>query len=207
MRTLLRFLGKMDRQAKGAIIRLLIDRAPNFMNEEVLKQHLIEYDGATLTAAIQELIQNQQIVEETDPRKEAGSSVRYFRLSSFQNIPIRNYIKVGDVEVPRILSSGGLKFIPEEINESIERLASYADQLENRFAELVKAEQRKYWANVVSVFGVFVAILALVLRGAPQIIPDPSLSFMDVVILNLAHILPLAVVLAIFVLVLRLVIR
>jgi len=207
MRASFRFLEIMDYSVKDAIIRLLTYKAPNFVREGMLEHHLQKYDKTTLTTAIQELIEEKKIVEKIDPREAAGSPVRYLQLASFENIPIRNSIKVGDVEVPRVLSSGGAQFLPEEINEPIEQLASYADQLEGRFAELVKAEQRKYWANVVSIFGVFMAILALVLRGAPQIITDPSLSFMDVVILNLAHILPLAVVLAIFVLVLRLVIR
>jgi hypothetical protein len=62
-------------------------------------------------------------------------------------------------------------------------------------------------ATVAGVFGIFVSVLALILVGLPKIVTDPRLPFWAVVQLNLAQLLPIAIVLALFVLALRLVVR
>lgn len=193
--------------AQDAILRLLIDRAPNWVNEGMLRERLSGHGEAAVTAGIRALVDANRIIEEIDQRAGFDRAVRYYRLSQLEGVPIRDAIKVGDVEVPRLLSESNPKYFPEDFNETIERLAEYTAGLQRRFAELVKQEQRRYWANIVSIFSVFVAVLALIIVGLPQIRTDPSLSFCRIVALNSAQLLPLAVVLAIFVLVLRWVIR
>lgn len=193
----------MSTEAEDKIIRLLIDRAPNLVNEWVLRRNLAEHEEAAVTSALRDLVKANRIIEKIDPRKAIGRPVRYYQLGSFQGIPIRDRIKVGDVEVPRLLSVAAAGYFPEDFNEAVERLAEYSDGLEKRFSELVKKEQRAYWGTIVSIFGVFVAILAFVLVGLPKITTDTSLTFWQIVKLNGAQILPLALVLALFVLLLR----
>jgi len=192
---------------RDKIIELLIRRAPNWVNKEVIRERLSERDEPAISAAISDMIQSQRIVEETDQLPGVGNVVRYYRLSSYEGIPIRDSIEVGSIKVPRLLARSKITLFPEDFNEAIERLAEYATGLERRFAELVKEEQRTYWATIVSVFGVFVAVLALVLTGLPKITTDSSLPFWKIVELNGAQLLPMALVLALFVLVLRRVIR
>jgi len=194
-------------KVEDEIVRLLIERAPNAVNEGILRRSLSEYGEAAVTATLEELVQSNRIVEQTDPRTAIGRPLRYYQLSSFQGIPIQENIKVGDVEVPRLLSIAGVGYFPEDFNEAVGRLAEHSAGLEKRFGELVRKEQRAYWGNIVSIFGVFVAILAFVLVGMPKITTDPSLAFWEVVKLNGAQLLPLAFILALFVLVLRWVIR
>jgi hypothetical protein len=194
-------------KTKDAILNLLTERAPNFVNENVIRSRLAKYKEDAINEAIEELVSTDRIEKQIDERKEIGRPVQYYRFKSFENIPIRDTIKVGEVEIPRILSWASHRFFPEDYNETVERLAEYTDSLEKRFSDLVKEEQRKYWARIISVFGVFVSILSFVLVGLPKIQTDPSLPFWNVFLFNLAQILPLAAVLALFVIVLRIVIR
>ncbi len=197
----------MNLKTRDAVLKLLTERAPNFVNEHVIRSRLAKYDEDAINEVIEELVRADRIEPQLDERKESGRPVKYYRLKSFENILIRETIKVGEVEVPRILSWAMSRFLPEDYNETIERLAEYTNSLEKRFSDLVKEEQGKYWARIINVFGVFVAILSFILVGLPKIQTDPSLPFWNVFLFNLAQILPLAAVLVLLVIVLRIVIR
>ncbi len=122
-------------------------------------------------------------------------------------MPVRETIKVGDLELPRLFSDAAANLFPEIYNEALERLAEYTRTQEDRFTKLVDRQERKYWANVVALFGVFISVLSLIIVGLPKITTDPSLPFWCVVRLNLAQLLPVAVLLMIFVLIARWVVR
>ena len=181
----------MTTRAKDAIISFLIERSPNYVSESLLRRRLSLHDEAALKEAIEELIRADRIVAETDPREAIGRPVRYFKLKSYDGLPVRETIKIGDIEIQRLLSASKVGFFPEDFNEQIERLADYTNELEQRFVELVKKEQRRYWANVITIFGVFVAILSFVLVGIPKIATYPNLSFWSIFSLNLAQVLPI----------------
>jgi hypothetical protein len=197
----------MVEDAEDAVLRLLTDRAPNSVSELVIRQRLPAFGAETLSEALDHLAGTERVEMQPDPRPGLDRPINYYRLKSYQNLPIRHTIKVGDQEIPRVLSVSSPRFLPEDLNEQIERLAEYTDTLEKRFADLVKEEQRGYWANVVTIFGVFVSLLTLIIVGLPKITTDPSLPFWQVVELNFAQLLPVASILAAFVLLLRVLIR
>jgi hypothetical protein len=197
----------MAERAEDAIVRLLMDRAPNLVSELIIRQRLKRYDGSAISDALQKLINGGKITVEEDHRDKRAPSVNYYRLTSYDGIPVRDSIILGDQEIIRVLSISSPRFLPEDLNEQIERLAEYTNGLERRFADLVREEQRGYWANIVTVFGVFVSILTLIIVGLPKITASPSLSPWTLVWLNLGQLLPIAVVLALFVFLLRCVIR
>ena len=101
------------------------------------------------------------------------------------------------------MSDSAQTFFPETLNEQIEKLAEYSDSLEQRFSELVKSEQRKYWSTIISVFGIFISVLSLIIIGLPKIKTDITRPFWEIVKINLAQLLPIAFVLAVFIMILR----
>jgi hypothetical protein len=143
----------MSTKVEDEIVRLLIERAPNAVNEGILRHSLSEHSEAAVTAALENLVQTNRIVEQTDPRVAIGRPVRYYQLRSYQSIPITEKIKVGDVEVPRLLSVAAVAFFPEDFNEVVGGLAEYSAGLEKRFGELVRKEQRAYWGNIACFLG------------------------------------------------------
>lgn len=196
-----------NRSTENAIIRLLMERAPNWVNDRVLKRTLPDISDGILTGAIDQLINSGKIVRAEDSRGGHVDTVVYYRPASYEGMPVKDVIKFEDVEINRLLASGNPVFFPEEFNEAVENLAKHANGLQERFQRLVRKEQQKYWGNIISIFGVFISILAFILVGLPKITTEPTLSFCKVVVLNLGQLLPLAVVLAIFIVVLRVVIR
>jgi hypothetical protein len=197
----------MRRNTRADVLRLLTDRIPNYVNELVIRDRLPEYDQSQVTTVLQEL-QSADLVEvKVDQQPSVGRAATYYRLKHFQGLPIRETIRLGDIEIPRLLSDSQPSLFPETFNEGNERLADYINNIEARFARLVRQEQSKYWGNVVGIFGVLVSVLALILTGLPKIVTDPSLSFFEVFKLNLAQLLPLGLVLALLVLALRWVVR
>jgi hypothetical protein len=197
----------MTYTVEDAIRKLLTDRAPNLVRESILRGRLSSYDSPAIISALDTLVKNGSIREEMDMQGSIGRAVRYFSLPSFSNVAIRESIRIGDSEVPRVLSESSVKYLPENLNETVERMSEFAGGLERRFEEILRKQLREYWATIVTVFGVFVAIIALVTASLPRIATGPSQRFWDVLWLNLAQVIPVALVLALFVIALFLVVR
>lgn len=197
----------MTRHVRDEILRLLLDRIPNFVPKTTIKVRVGGATEAEIDSALEQLVNSEQIEFRDDPRPQTGLSMRFYRLKSFAGLPIRETVTLGEVELPRLLSDSIVSLFPEVLNEAIEQLADYNRTLEVRFKGLVQAQQRKYWANVAGLFGVFVSVLALIIVGLPQITTNPQLPFWSLVQLNLAQLLPLAIVLAIFVCLIQWIIR
>jgi AcrR family transcriptional regulator len=192
---------------KEAILDLLINRAPNAVRERTIFKYLSRYADETVRNAMQELVAEGAIQIAHHVERNTGAELRLYTLSSYQNVPIRRFVRVGDIEVPRLIGAEPMSAFLDDYNEAIESLANYSVTLEERFSQLVEDKLRGYWANIITIFGVFVAVLGFILVGFPKITIDPSLSLWRTFLLNAAQILPLAIVLAIFVCVLHWVIR
>lgn len=188
----------MSKKARVAILRLLMDRIPNFVPEATILARLRSFSDVEVRETLAELVKTGEVDFRSDPRPETGLSTRFYRPKSFTGLPVRDTIRIGNVDLPRLLSDSQASLFPEVFNESLELVADYARDLEKRFVEIVRRQQRRYWANVASLFGVFISVLSLVIVGLPKITTDPQLPFWDVVRLNLAQVLPIVVVLAIF---------
>jgi hypothetical protein len=106
-----------------------------------------------------------------------------------------------------VTSDSPAYLFPELYNESLEVLSEYTLLLEHRFKEIVAEQERRYWGQVSGVFAILVSVLAFLLVGLPKITTDPSLSFWQVVLLNTAQILPLAVTLVLFVALIKWIVR
>lgn len=158
----------MDNEVKNKILELLIDKAPNSVSKIILNAHDI-HDDENFQRAVKELQDDGQIVKETDPRKEIAKPMNYYRIKLTENLPIKDYIKIGDTKVPRLLSIEKPSFLPENFNEAIEQLAKYADKLEERLENRIKAQLKNYWAKTISVFTILVGLLAIILGNAPKL--------------------------------------
>lgn len=197
----------MDKKIRAAILKLLFDRIPNFVPEVTICARLVQFPATSIRQTLDDLVKADEIDFQDDPRPATGLPTRYYRPRSFVGHPVCDTIKIGNVELQRLLSDSKPRLLPEVFNESLEQVADYTRYLEKRFGDLVRKQQRKYWANVASLFGVFTSVLALILVGLPKITTDPLLPFWCVVRLNFAQVLPIAVVLAIFLLLMRCVLR
>jgi hypothetical protein len=192
----------MEERISDDIHHFLVSRAPNSVRFEIIKNNLKQYSDEQLRKGIADLIQSG-IVEKELPIHGTIPASTSFTLKETSNIPIRKYIKIGSTEVPRILKTDNIVTSLEDINEAIEQLSKYADSLETRFGELMKHEMKRYWGNLITIFGIFVAIFALIDFSTNKLTPSPSYDWETILLNNFAQVIPIAVVLGIFIFVLH----
>ncbi len=166
----------MQSVLKDNILEFLVYRAPKYVNEKVLKRHLGELDERDFREVIKKLGDEAQIKSFLDKQEEIGRPVHYYKIASMGNLPIRETVKVGDFDVPRIFGCSNPKVTPSNSDEVIEQLAQHANSLEKRFTKLVKEEREAHWARTISIFTIFLGVLAIVFKinnpiNEPEMIP------------------------------------
>ncbi len=198
----------MRGKPEDQILKILIDRNPNYVAKETFIRILSKkFNLIQLDDAFKALLESKRIKSHVDPRKISGSPITYYRINDPSLYPVRPSIGLGDMDVPRLLSDANPTYLPETLNEQIELLADYTDILEKRFIKLVEKQQRRYWSNLIVIFGALLSVMALVITGLPKITVSSTMTFKEVLLVNSAQVLPIALVLALFVIVLRIIIR
>ncbi len=183
-----------DREIKNKVLEEIRRRAPNEVREDTVLRSLSKYDPGAVTAALQELVGQEAIRQEVHPAPAIGRALNVYSLASYLNVPIEEYIQVGDTKVPRQITTDKIR--AEDLNEMVEALSEYSKSLEMRFQEIVRKETRGYWANIITLFGLFIALFSLIVTSFGAAGGTKS-----------EQIIPLGIVLAGFVLVLKLLFR
>ena len=192
-------------KARDEVLRFLGDRAPSYVPLSIMRNRLRNVEPNELTKALDELV-SESLVQQPPPGV-AQPNESFYRLTNTSNLPIRRSITIAGVVLPRVTSDSPAYLFPELYNESLEVLSEYTLLLEHRFKEIVAEQERRYWGQVSGVFAILVSVLAFLLVGLPKITTDPSLFFWQVVLLNTAQILPLAVTLVLFVALIKWIVR
>lgn len=187
---------------KDRILEIMIRCAPNYVREEIILQQLGEYDSLQVKKALDALVQDSKLEQPYSQDVDRHLLQGGYSLPSYENIPIRKTIKIGDSEIFRILMTDLVKLMPEDFNQAIESLSEYAGSLENRFRRLVDEEMKRYYGNLITLFGIFIAIFSLIIVALPRISYRAEYGFWKILLETSAQTLPVALILAIFVLVL-----
>jgi len=198
----------MKQNLKNELVHFLIDRNPNWVSEAIIKNHVPKYNDTAIKNALQELCDAGFVKKEIDPRQGQIKSVDYYRII-LDNLDIRETIKVGDIEFPRILSLEKAQFLPENFNEQIQQLAKYSKSLDDYAAKLerIEKEQKNYWAKTITVFTILLGLLAVVLDKLPRTITTPSLGLKDSLWQNFVPLIPFCSIIIVFALVIYFVIK
>lgn len=158
----------MNNEIKKNILEFLNGRTPNWVSENTFNVHDINIDEKFQEAM--KILQDDGLIEkQIDHRVNIKKPMNYYRIKSFNNLLIRDYIQVGNTKVPRLLSEASPGYLPEDFNEAIEQLAIYANGLEKRLENRIKEQQKSYWAQTISVFSILAALLAVILGNAPKL--------------------------------------
>src|SRR5262249_33633079 len=97
----------MTADVEAGILTLLLARMPNW-----------ESGRGGLEDALAALHSGGDIERAEDP---GGDT--YFRLARREGLPVRRTIRIGDTEIPRLLSDSSPRFLPEHFNDAVEQLA------------------------------------------------------------------------------------
>ncbi len=171
------------------------DRAPNSLT---LANLMCVIPGAEPSALEKEL---QSMATDGLILIRPGKRYADFVLPSYDNIPVREYVAVGDIKVPRLLNDERAR--PEELNIFVEVLARKIQQIELEAEKKLDNRLKAYWANIVTLFGAFIGVFALIVGFLKTVPLEENSTFWSVFILSSAQVLPLAFILGAFVWLLR----
>jgi hypothetical protein len=188
------------------LLSVLISRNPNGMRLENLRRLLEGLSDEEIQRAAEGLVGRGvlEIVEQPNARV-PGRVIRTYILTDPSKYPIRETIVVGGLEFPRAFH--GDVAGAEDLNAFIEAIAEYDATVKDRVSDLVDDLTRRYWVNMASLLGLFVAVFALIITGTQTVSATTQGSTHDLFWHNVAALGPLAVVLIGFVFLLRLFLR
>lgn len=206
---------------KRTIVELLIERNPNYISENMIWFHLGIYNIQQgeprdklfdSTSEILNLLVEEGTIERLeDERKEVGVPLLYYRIQNRETYPIEETLRIGRLELPRLLSCSNPRVMPSEFDEAIKQLGEYANSLEASFHQIVKNEQKDYWAKIVGVFTIFLGVLTVVTgiipKAVSQIKPTVESDLWGMIKLSLAALTPVMVVFIIAAIVMIYIIR
>jgi len=202
-----RFVEKqMAKRRENRVFQVLVSRAPNGLRLPHLKRLIPDLTEEAILQALAGLMKKGQVVPlESKNAFIPGRVISVYALSKPTQFPMKDTITIGGVEFPR--SFHGDVVGAEDLNALIEAIAEYDATIETRITDLAAALTRRYWVNIATIFALFVAVFALILRTAEPLPVLPETTPLALLFMKAAELIPLAVVLFGFVVVLWLVLR
>ena len=184
-----------------ALLQVLIAHSPNAMRLALLRPLMKSFTDDRITAAASVLESRGLIAISEHPNPNLpGRAVKRFTLSDTSRYPLRETIRIGEIDFPRMLD--GDRVQAEDVNGLTEAVERYNNTLESRIKDLSQELLTRYWGNVAVLLGLFVAVFALIITGAQTVTTTASGSTLHLFWRNVAALTPLAVVLLGFVAVL-----
>lgn len=175
---------------KSKIIRMLQDKAPDSIRINRLYEifNKMGYSTGDIEKAIDDLIKEKKIIRETPqvsqhlPRdiKLETEKREYIKLKDSTGIAIEASRMVGDSSVIKFLPY--TKLSASELNEVVDVLADEIVELNDNFDKKIQEETSKIYAQMITIFGVFVSIFAIIvistdkmLRFSPDVLSNNDL--------------------------------
>ena len=176
---------------RNGVLTCLVERAPNSLTAANLLTLLDATDQQALQKELQSMSAEGLVVVRTNAKTPD------YMLPSYEGLPIREYVSVSGVKVPRLLANDTAR--PEELNIFFEVLARRMLQIEGDAERKLDEKLKTYWANVVTLFGAFIGVFALIVGFLKTVPFEQGSTFASVLILSSAQVIPLALILGAFV--------
>ena len=197
---------RQRRKLEDRVLDVLISRAPNGLQLSSFRRILTDLTDQKILTALETLSQNGRVIPKTHTNQFIPGRVNiFYSLPSPTQYPMHDTIRIGDVEFPRFFH--GDMADAEDINIFAEAMAEYDSKIVRRIGDLAATLTRRYWTNIATLFGLFVALFALILRASEPIALQASITPKDLFFLKVAELLPLAIILFLFVVALHFLLR
>lgn len=180
---------------RNCILTCLVERAPNSLTAANLFGLTGGADPHEIQKELDSMVADGSLVARTHAR------TTDYLLPSYEGLPVREYVSVGGVKVPRLIAQDTAR--PEELNIFFEVLARRMLQIEAEADRRSDEKLKAHWANIVTLFGAFIGVFALITGFLKTVPLEPSSTFWSVLILSTAQVIPLAIILGAFVWLLR----
>jgi hypothetical protein len=180
---------------RSRILVCFVERAPNPLTSSTLLNLLSGVDPSELERELSALSEAGAL------RSRMGPKRAEYVLPSYEHIPVREYVAIGNVKVPRMLAGDTAR--SEDVNIFFEVLARRLVEIEAEAQAKFDEKLKSYWGNIVTLFGAFIGVFSLIVGFLKTIPMEPNASFWSVLAVSSAQVIPLAVVLGAFVWFLR----
>lgn len=187
--------GEYMESLRNNILTCLVERAPNSLTAANFLGLLGGINPQALQNELDSMSADGTLLARTHARNTD------YMLPSYEGLPVREYVSVGGVKVPRLLAKDTAR--PEELNIFFEVLARRMLQIEAEAEKKSDEKFKAYWANVVTLFGAFIGVFALITGFLKTVPLEQNSTFISVLILSTAQVIPLAIILGAFVWFLR----
>lgn len=180
---------------RNSVLACLVERAPNSLTAANVTTLL----GSAEFSAVQKELDSMAEQGLLVARRSARNSD--YLLPSYEGLPVREYVSVGGIKVPRLLAQDTMR--PEGLNVFFEVLARRMLQIDTDAERKLDERLKSYWANVITLFGAFIGVFALIVGFLKTVPFEPGSTFTSVLVLSSAQVIPLAVILGAFIWLLR----
>lgn len=179
---------------RSRIQMTFIERAPNSLTLN---------NFAVLLSAEPHAIQQEllKMVAEGLVVERAVARNKDYLLASYNGIPVREFVSISGVKVPRLVHGDTAR--PEEVNIFFEVLAKRVLSVETEAERKMDERLKDYWGNIVTLFGAFIGVFSLIVTFVKVAPVDKDATFVSVLAITSAQMIPLALVLGAFVWFLR----
>ena len=188
------------------ILLCFVERAPNPLTAQMI--YIALNDSAitfpTVEGELKKLCTAGKIREHGQRPQGIGPIGSYrvgYVLPTYDNIPIKMHINIKNFTMGRFL--GGDAARAEDFNILIETFARELTKVEQEAEDRIARTMQQYWANVIALFGAFIGVFSLI-TGFLRTVPfEKDSTFLSILVLSSAQTLPLALILLVFMLILR----
>ncbi len=180
---------------RSRILTCFVERAPNPLSSSNLLGLLSSVDVTELERELSSMVESGALLSCMGPKKAD------YRLPSYEHIPVREYVAIGGVKVPRMMAGDTAR--SEDVNIFFEVLARRLVEIEAEAQARFDEKLKSYWGNIVALFGAFIGVFSLIVGFLRTVPFETNSTFGSVLVLSSAQVLPLALILGLFVWFLR----
>jgi hypothetical protein len=180
---------------RSRILQCFVERAPNPLTSANLRSLIAGADPGELERELISMTEDRALLSRMGPKRAEYS------LPSYDHMPLREYVAIGGVKVPRMLTGDTAR--SEDVNIFFEVLARRLVEIETEAQSRFDEKLKSYWGNVVTLFGAFIGVFSLIVGFLKTVPLEANTNFWSVLALSSAQVIPLAVVLGGFVWFLR----
>jgi len=182
-------------------LKVIYHRAPNSIREDYIIRELKSFEREDIRKELSSMRRDSAIIRDVVQNLAIKEDTTSYRLDSCEGIPVRKTISIGGLQIPRLMDADPAR--AEDVNYLLESLAQYSNSLEDRFKQILKKRMKSYWANIITLFGVFIGLFSLINISISKITIDQSWTRDQIFWNNFEQILPTAIVLVIFMFLLK----
>lgn len=185
------------KQIEKDIFEFIKEAHPNKLSyKSIYGYFFYKYSEEKIKNTLEKLTKKKNIKEDI-----FGPEKKEYSLKSPVNITIEEYLDFGTHKIPRLLGTDLYNI--ETTNIAMKSLMDTEKRLKKIIKDSMEKELKKYWGNIIVIFGLFMSVFSLIITSINKIEIGENWSVKELFLYNLAQVLPIAIILFLFLFILK----